>query len=85
MAGGSGGVCAWSQQPPVLVSADGACEQEGKLVTHEVLLADPVTGRKEVFGAQDVAQGRRVCSSCTTRSQSAFSRPYSAQVNATDL
>ncbi|CAE7624913.1 unnamed protein product [Symbiodinium sp. CCMP2592] len=48
----SGARCvgAWSQQPPVLVFTDGACEQEGSLVTHGALLYDPVSGRKEVFG-----------------------------------
>ncbi|CAE7818168.1 unnamed protein product, partial [Symbiodinium necroappetens] len=48
--GGPRCVGAWSQQPPVLVFTDGACEQEGNLVTHGALLFDPVTGRKEVFG-----------------------------------
>ncbi|CAE7304283.1 unnamed protein product [Symbiodinium sp. CCMP2592] len=48
----SGARCvgAWSQQPPVLVFTDGACEQEGSLVIHGALLYDPVSGRKEVFG-----------------------------------
>ncbi|CAE7890686.1 PARP6, partial [Symbiodinium necroappetens] len=48
--GGPRCVGAWSQQPPVLIFTDGACEQEGNLVTHGALLFDPVTGRKEVFG-----------------------------------
>ena len=43
-------VGAWSMQPPVLIFTDGACEQEGSLVTHGALLFDPATGRKEVFG-----------------------------------
>ena len=48
--GGPRCVGAWSMQPPVLIFTDGACEQEGSLVTHGALLFDPATGRKEVFG-----------------------------------
>ena len=48
--GGPRCVGAWSMQPPVLIFTDGACGQEGSLVTHGALLFDLVTGRKEVFG-----------------------------------
>ena len=37
-------------EPPVIVFTDGACEQDGKLVTHEAVLCDPLHSVKEFFG-----------------------------------
>ena len=31
----------WTEEPPVLVFSDGACEHEGRLVTHGAVLLDP--------------------------------------------
>ena len=37
-------------EPPVIVFTDGACEQDGKLVTHGAVLCDPLHSVKEFFG-----------------------------------
>ncbi|CAJ1329922.1 unnamed protein product [Effrenium voratum] len=39
-------------EPPVIVFTDGACEQEGKLVTHGAVLCDPLHSVKEFFGGE---------------------------------
>eukprot|EP00439_Symbiodinium_sp_Y106_P008876 s11850_g1.t1 len=88
--GGPRCVGAWSMQLPVLIFTDGACEQEGSLVTHGALLFDPATGRKEVFGDhatwREVIRGRRVLYFLDNEgARFTFIRFYSAQVNATTL
>mgnify|MGYP001819786562 CR=1 FL=1 len=43
-------ITAWSQQQPVLLFTDGACEESGRKVTHGALLVDTTTSRYEYFG-----------------------------------
>ncbi|CAE7394666.1 unnamed protein product, partial [Symbiodinium sp. CCMP2456] len=40
----------WSEQPPILLFTDGACEERGSLVTHGAVLIDPASQTKEFFG-----------------------------------
>ena len=43
-------VSAWSRRPPVIVFTDGACEEEGQVVTHGAVLYDPECGASLMFG-----------------------------------
>ena len=42
----------WCDVPPVCIFTDGACEQEGALVSFGAVLFDPLTGVQEVLGAE---------------------------------
>ena len=43
-------VCVWGSEPPVIIFSDGACEDEGRLVTHGAVMFDMATGCQEFFG-----------------------------------
>ncbi|CAE7914690.1 unnamed protein product, partial [Symbiodinium necroappetens] len=43
-------IARWGDGPPILIFTDGACEDEGNLVTHGAVMFDPATGRQEFFG-----------------------------------
>ncbi|CAE7255625.1 unnamed protein product [Symbiodinium sp. CCMP2592] len=40
----------WSEQPPVVIFTDGACEEKGNQVTHGAVIVDPASQTREVFG-----------------------------------
>ena len=40
----------WSEQPPVVLFTDGACEEKGSLVTHGAVTIDVACQTKEFFG-----------------------------------
>ncbi|CAE7267150.1 unnamed protein product [Symbiodinium sp. CCMP2592] len=40
----------WSEQPPVIVFTDGACEERGSQVTHGAVIVDVASQTHEVFG-----------------------------------
>ena len=40
----------WSEQPPVVLFTDGACEEKGSLVTHGAVIIDVASQTKEFFG-----------------------------------
>ncbi|CAE7519874.1 unnamed protein product [Symbiodinium sp. CCMP2592] len=40
----------WSEQPPVIVFTDGACEERGSQVTHGAVIVDVASQTYEVFG-----------------------------------
>ncbi|CAE7159166.1 unnamed protein product, partial [Symbiodinium necroappetens] len=40
----------WSEQPPIMLFTDGACEEVGSLVTHGAVLIDPASNTREFFG-----------------------------------
>ncbi|CAE7836634.1 unnamed protein product [Symbiodinium sp. CCMP2592] len=40
----------WSEQPPVVIFTDGACEETGNQVTHGAVIIDPASQTREVFG-----------------------------------
>ena len=42
----------WCDVPPICIFTDGACEQEGALVSFGAVLIDPMTGVQEVLGAE---------------------------------
>ena len=42
----------WCDVPPICIFTDGACEQEGALVTFGAVIMDPWTGVQEVLGAE---------------------------------
>ena len=43
-------IATWGDGPPVLIFTDGACEDNGNMVTHGAVMFDPSTGRQEYFG-----------------------------------
>eukprot|EP00435_Cladocopium_sp_Y103_P062520 s739_g24.t1 len=43
-------VGAWSGRPPIVIFTDGACEDDGKTVTHGATLYDPESGLSLMFG-----------------------------------
>ena len=43
-------IARWGDGPPVLIFTDGACEENGNMVTHGAVMFDPTTGRQEYFG-----------------------------------
>ena len=43
-------VTAWGGEQPVLIFSDGACEDDGRLVTHGAVMFDLATGCQEFFG-----------------------------------
>ena len=45
----------WSYLPPVVIFTDGACEQDGEVVSLGAVLIDPLSGRQEVLGAEVLA------------------------------
>ena len=40
----------WSEQPPIMLFTDGACEEEGSMVTHGAVIIDPASSTREFFG-----------------------------------
>ena len=40
----------WSEQPPVMLFTDGACEEQGSMVTHGAVIIDPASNTREFFG-----------------------------------
>ena len=40
----SGRICAWKDEWPVVIFTNGACEDEGRLVTHGAVLCDWSSG-----------------------------------------
>ena len=45
-------ITAWGGEPPVLIFADGACEDEGRLVMRGAVMFDLATGCQEFFWRQ---------------------------------
>ena len=43
-------ITAWGGEPPVLIFSDGACEDDGRLVTRGAVMFDLATGCQEFFG-----------------------------------
>ena len=43
-------ISVWGSDPPVLIFSDGACEDEGRLVTHGAVMFDMATGCQEFYG-----------------------------------
>ena len=43
-------ISVWGSDPPVIIFSDGACEDEGSMVTHGAVMFDMATGCQEVFG-----------------------------------
>ena len=45
-----GRICVWKDEWPVVIFTNGACEDEGRLVTHGAVLCDWSSGTYLVFG-----------------------------------
>ncbi|CAE7764695.1 unnamed protein product, partial [Symbiodinium microadriaticum] len=50
IASGDRQVNLWSEQPPIMLFTDGACEEEGSMVTHGAVIIDPASNTREFFG-----------------------------------